>query len=564
VLVGGALIIATTSLAYFPSLRGGFILDDNILLTDNRLIKAADGLYRIWCTTEAIDYWPVYNTTLWFEWRLWGMDSTGYHVTNLVLHIAAALLIWAILLRLAVPGAFLAALLFAIHPVNVESVAWIAQCKSVLALLFFLVSILWYLKAEMHVPPQSRAFPAAAGRWYGLSLVAFILAMLSKGSVAVLPLLLVGIVWWLRPLTRRDLVRTAPFWLVALVLVRVNVWFQTHGTHTQFRTAGFTERVLGAAAGVWFYLYKAILPLNLTFIYPQWHIHPEQALWWLPLLAAVATTSLLWWYRSGWSRPLLFAWAYFCVSLVPVLGFTDVAFMEHSLVADHYQHVALIGVMALAAAGWSMWQRRVRGTAAWAPRIAAVAVAGVLTMLTWRQSGLYANAMTLYQATLEGNPNSWMAHNNLGGVLFEAGRLPEAIGHFEQALRLKPDYADAHNNLGVALRGSGRLPEAIGHYEQALELRADYPEAHYNLGVALAQTGQPREAIGHFQQALQLKPDYPEVHNEMGVALARTGQLHEAIGHFEQALRLKPDFSDAQYNLGIAVAMQQKADEGQE
>ncbi len=552
VLAGAALIVLATAVAYFPSLRGAFILDDKLLLTDNRLIKAADGLYRFWCTTEATDYWPVSNTTLWLEWRLWGMHPAGYHVTNLVLHIVEALLIWSILRRLSIPGAFLGALLFAVHPVNVESVAWIAQRKNLMAMLFFLLSILWYLKAE--TPPPSRASPPPADRWYWLSLVAFGLGMLSKGSVAILPVLLLGIVWGRRPLTRRDLIRAVPFFVVAAVLARVNVWFQTHGIITEIRTASFAERLLGAGAVVWFYLYKAMLPINLAFIYPRWHIDTEQVRWWLPLLACAGVSGVLWSYRRGWSRPLLFAWGYFCVALVPVMGFTDVGFMEHSLVADHYQHVALIAVTALVAAGWDKWQRRSRGPARWMLNALAVTVASVLTFLAWQQSGHYASALTLYRTALDKNPNSGLAHNNLGLALSESGRPQEAIEHYQQALRLKPDYPAAHNNLGVALSESGRPQEAIEHYEQALRLKPDYPEAHKNLANDLAATGRPQEAIEHYEQALRLKPDYPEAETNLGVALRNTGRLPEAIEHYEQALRLKPDYPEAETNLANGLA----------
>ncbi|MGD0384333.1 MAG: hypothetical protein ABSA77_12485, partial [Thermoguttaceae bacterium] len=254
---GVAIIVVAVLFAYCPSINGGFVLDDDRLLTDNALIKAPDGLNRFWCTTKPDDYWPVTYTALWVEWRLWAIQPTGYHVTNLILHVVEALLIWVILRKLSIPGAFLAAMIFAIHPVNVESVAWIAQRKNTMAMLFFLLSILWYIKAAMstasaapapasvgmapatarshggpwerdtaHCPPSTaHCFP-----WYWLSLAAFVLAMLGKGSAMVLPVLLLGIIWWLRPLTRRDLVRTVPFFLVALILAVVNVWFQTHGS----------------------------------------------------------------------------------------------------------------------------------------------------------------------------------------------------------------------------------------------------------------------------------------------------------------------------------------------
>ncbi len=566
VLTGVAVIVLAAFCAYLPSLNGGFILDDDKLLTDNRLIKAADGLYRF-CTTEAIDFWPVSNTTLWIEWRLWGMNSTGYHVTNLILHIVNALLIWVILWKLSIPGAFWAAMIFAVHPVNVESVAWISQRKGLLAMLFFLLSILWYLRqflsSSSDNAQRSRHTPCAAtahgvcgqliGPWYWLSLLAFLLALLSKGSVAVLPVLLLVIVWWRREVTRRDLVRTAPFFLVAAVLAIVNVWFQTHGQDVVTRQATFIERLLGAGGVVWFYLYKALLPLNLIFIYPQWHIHVGNVLWWLPVVAAVTLTVVLWQYRQGWSRPFLFAWGFFCVSLLPVLGFADVGFMQYSLISDHYQYTGIIGVIALVAAGYDVWHKRapgpVRSTASTVP----IVVLGLLTFLTWQQSGLYSNAMTLYQATLEKNPACWIAHNNLGNVLDEAGRGPEAMEHYRQALRLNEDYADAHNNLGVSLDKIGKLPEAVEHYQKALRLNPTYAEAHNNLGYALVQMDQLPEAIEHLQQAQRLKPDYADAQNNLGLYFIKTGRPQEAIEHFQQALKLKSNFPEAYNNYGNAL-----------
>jgi tetratricopeptide (TPR) repeat protein len=510
------------------------------------------------------------------------VNPAGYHVTNLILHVVEALLIWVILRKLSVTGAFLAAMIFAVHPVNVESVAWIAQRRNVVAMLFFLLSILWYLKADMptaiagmaparsHAGPWEREktfssfilHPSAFHFCYWLSLAAFTLAMLSKGSAAVLPVLLLGIIWWLRSLIRRDMLRIAPFFLLAVVLTGVNIWFQMHGENIEIRNAGFAERLLGAGGVVWFYLYKALLPIDLVFIYPQWHIEVGNPLWWLPLLAALIVTAVLWRYRKGWSRPLLFAWGFFCVSLVPVLGFTDVGFMKYSLFADHYQHIAVIGLIALAAAGWSIWRRRARNRELWMTTAVAVAVTGVLAFLTWRQSGIYRDAMTLYQDTLNKNPECWMAHNGLGLALFNTGRPWEEINQYEQALRLKPDYPEAHNNLGAALTEIGRPGEAIEHCEQALRLKPDYPEAHYNLGNALLQTGRLQEAIEHFQAALRLKPDFGEAHNNLGNALKSTGRYQEAIEHYQKALRLEPDYIDAYNNLGLALVQTGRFREG--
>ena len=290
VLAGILLIAAIAFVAYYPSLSGGFIWDDRLYLTECELIKAPDGLYRFWFTTDPIDYWPVSNSSLWFEWRLWGMNPAGYRVTNLVLHVCVALLIWAVLNKLAIPGAFLAALLFVVHPVNVESVAWIAQRKGLLAMVFLLLSILWYLRAdaERRTTDEEREKTASISFYYWLSLAAFLLALLSKGSVALLPIVLLGTVWWVRrTITLADVLAMIPFFAVAAVLTVVNIWFQKQHAGAGIRFAGFDERLAGAGATVWFYLSKALLPIDLVFVYPLWKIHTADALWWLPLCAAV-------------------------------------------------------------------------------------------------------------------------------------------------------------------------------------------------------------------------------------------------------------------------------------
>ena len=523
----GALIFCATVLAYLPALKGGFIFDDDVFLTQNKLIKAADGLYRFWFTREAHDYWPVTSTTLWLEWRLWGMHALGYHATNLALHIVEALLLWKLLDRLRLPGAFLAAFLFAVHPVNVASVAWITQRKNLMAMLFFLLAILFFLKTEPAAGPPGSGIAAAAPRagnplaeqrrgrllWYGLSLLAFALGMLSKGSVAMLPVVLVGLLAWRRRLFARDWVAFLPFFAVAAVFTVVDIWFQKHGSAEVIRNAGLFERLCGAGTVIWFYLYKILLPLNLIFIYPQWHIQADDWRWWLAPLAALGVSALLWRYRESRARPLLFAWGYFCVMLVPVMGLTDTYFMKYSLVADHYAHLAMIGVLAVAAAGWAQLRAQAspalprRGAAGqrdsaagtegrripaslklWAPHIAAAAVVGCLGCLTWRQSGIYRDARTLYEATLEKNPGCWLAHNNLGNAWSQLpGRLNDAIAQYEEALRLRPDYAPGWHNLGVSRFNLGNMPAAAAAFREELRLSPNDPAARQALAAALQQ-----------------------------------------------------------------------------
>jgi protein O-mannosyl-transferase len=549
----GYLAIAAVALAAFwPSLHAGFIWNDDSFLTENPLIKAPDGLYRFWLTQQAPDYWPLTCTTLWVEWRLWGVHAAGYHLTNLLLHVLSVALLWRILRRLLVPGALFGALLFAVHPVNVESVAWITQRKNLMAMVCFLASIYCFLRTTWASPPMS-AQPDTDHRrgWYALSLAAFALAMLSKGSVALLPAVLIGLICWRRRFSVRDGVRLLPFWMIAVAFTAVNMWFQAHCAGTTARPVGLVERSLGAGAVVWFYLGKALLPVHLCFFYPQWFVQAGNPLWWIPLIATILATFLLW----RWSRPGFFTWVYFGLMLAPVMGFTDVYYMRYSLVADHYQHLALIGVTSLAGAAlWHFSTGRLRLT------LAAIILAAS-TWLTARQCGFYHDDATLYRATLQENPDSALAHNNLGNLLMNAGHVQEAIGHFEQAVRLDPGFAEAQNDLGAALVARTRLPEAIIRFREALRVRPDFAEAHYNLGFALRDSGDKQEALFHFEEAVRLWPTYIKALNALGLALYDAGKNEAAVACYEQALRINSNYPDILSNLGCAFLKMNRLDE---
>ncbi|HVW20521.1 MAG TPA: tetratricopeptide repeat protein [Opitutaceae bacterium] len=544
-----ALIAALALAAYLPTLWNGFVWDDDAMLTRNALIRAADGLRRFWFTRQPADYWPVTSTSLWLEWRLWGPHAAGYHAVNLLLHLAECLLLWRILLRLRVPGAALAAMLFAVHPVNVESVAWIAQRKNLVAMLFYLASIACFLRSGWAEGDGRRL-----DRWYALSLAAFLLALLSKGSVAPLPLVLLGILAWRRRLRPGDLARVFPFLALAALLAWVNVWFQTHGNGQQIRHADLLQRLLGAGAAVWFYLGKALWPAHLVFVYPQWRVSAAELRWWLPLLAAAAVTAAL--LAAKRARGLRFAWLYFGVMLAPALGFADVYFMRYSLVADHYQHLALIGVVAWLGAAWAGWR------AAPALRLgAAGAVLAAFLVLTWRQVATYRDADTLYQATLRRDPAGWMVYNNLGQLRLEAGRLDEARRDLEEALRLNPDFAEAWLNLGTLEYDRRRFDAAIADAQQALRIQPRYPEAYYNLGTALHALRRNDEAAAAFAAAVQQNPDYAEAENNWGVALAESGSLDDARRHYRRALELDPAYAEAHNNLANALAAAGRTDE---
>jgi protein O-mannosyl-transferase len=602
--LGGAVFLAgIIFIVYLPSLSSGFILDDDKLVTDNSCVLAPDGLHRIWFTAEPLDYWPVTNSMLWIEWRLWGMHPLGYHLVNVALHAAAALLIWSILRKLSIPGAFLAALLFAVHPVNVESVAWIAQRKDALAIVFFLLSILWYLKADKQVEGRASRVESRDGRvssrlssfnfgWYFLSLFAFLLAMLSKGSVAMTPVLLLGITWWRRKLTERDLLRMAPFFVIAAVLAYVNVWFQHHHAGDIRTDTGLLERLLGAGAVIWFYLYKAILPINLRFIYPLRDI-PTTFVWSLPLIAAVLVTAALvgavfWGKRNGWPRSLLFAWGFFCVSLIPVMGLADVGYMEHSLVADHYQHIAIIAVVALAGAGWALLNGRLGaigknaalqaealpadrlralnapaedpgdGQAGfftflapqwqWMTYGLAILVVGTLCVLSWRQNERFQDPIALYQDAVKYVPGCWLIQNNLGICLAdEADRLDakgdhpaaakyreEAIEHYRTTIRYNKEYFMAYNNLANALGRAGRLEESLPWFSVALD--------------------RYRRDFNHNPRNPEFRKLTGQVENNLAHALVQLGRLPEAIEHYQQGVALLPDAELIRVNFADALA----------
>jgi tetratricopeptide (TPR) repeat protein len=540
-LIAVALIIGAALVVYLPGIHGGFILDDDLYLTQNKLIADSDGLYSFWFTTRATDYYPITNTTLWLEWRLWGLNPTGYHVTNAILHAFASLLVYVVLTQLGVPGALLAAVIFAVHPVNIESVAWIAQRKGLLAMVFFLLSVLWYVRSQMVSPTLNLR--------YGLSLMAFVLGMLCKSSVTTLPLVLLLLVWWKRGVTRRDWILIAPFFLLAIVMLRVNVWFQAQSMGDFVRSASWVERLLAAATTVWFYLYKAVCPVGLVFIYPQWNVRVNQPLWWAPLLACIVVSLIFWRMRNSWARPLLVAWAYFCVMLVPVMGFTDFGFMKYSLVADHYQYIAIVSVIAVVSGWWSLWLQRATPPTRKLAMATAIVGVGILIDLSWQQIEIYRDAPTLYRATTERNPACWIAHYNLGCIHSERRELQQAVARFQQALEYKSDYPEAHDNLGVALALEHRYPEAIEHYREAIRINPDLARPHLNLAISLASTGQLDNGIAQFREAIRIDPQLAEAHFNLGGALALQNKTPEAIASYEEAVKLKPDWPEPRIRL---------------
>lgn len=554
----GVLLFALTVLLYLPSWQHGrlwgapseFIWDDDAMVWNNPLIKEPDGLWRFWATTEAPDYFPLVSSLLWVQWRLWGMNPAGYHFVQALLHAGAAVLLWRVLRRLSVPGAWWAGLVFAVHPVNVETVAWITETKNTLPMVLYLASLLAYARFD----------ESGRRREYALSFALFVLALLGKTSVVMLPFVLLGIAWWRRGrIARADLVRSVPFFAASLVLGLVTVWFQSHRAiiSTVIREDSFASRLAIAGRAVWFYLSKALVPLDLCFVYPRWSVDPASPLAWVPLAALLAVFGAAWWKRAGWGRPVLAVLGYFTLSLLPVLGFVNIYFMRYSLVADHWQYVAIAGVIAGVAGAAAHATRRL-------PRQAVMAGGGsialVLAGLSWSHQSIFVNNERLFRDVLSRNPEAWIAHNNLGWILFEKGKPEEALGHYKAALALKPDLADAHRNLGILYMSQQRDAEAAAAFEEALRQGEDH-RAHDALGVIRLRQGRAEEALAEFEKAVRLKPDFAPAHVHRGEYYAERKDWARAASAFAEAVRLAPSNPDSSNALARALASAGRPDE---
>ena len=500
----GLVLAGATILAYQPAWNGGFIWDDDAYVTDNPLLKAPDGLRRIWFSLDApSQYFPLTYTTLRLEWGLWGANPTGYHWVNLLLHAANALLVWRVLSRLTVPGAWLAAALFALHPVQVESVAWITERKNVLSLLFSLLSVLAWIR---FVEGRSRS----PWKYYALALASYLLALFSKTTACTLPAALVLVLWLKhKPLSASRWKQLVPFVLLAVGMGLVTVWWEHvhQGVGPGLRLS-LACRTLVAAHALWFYLGKLVWPAHLLFSYPRWQVEPAvlSSYGWLVALGGLA--ALVWRLRRFWGRALECALLFYVATLSPLLGFIMLYTFHYSFVADHYQYVASIGPLALAAAGINSFLSRLtpsRRTWGWA---GCGALLAGLWFLTWQQSHIYRNSETLWRATLSGNPTSGLAHFHLGKLAAQAGNKTEALDHFQAAMAgWEPALvADLAYDVGNLLMRSGWAREAADWYQITLRRQPRDFQAHVQLGKALFEVREVEPAIAQFRQGLDLSP----------------------------------------------------------
>ena len=576
----GGLIVLLVFLAYLPALHGGFVWDDDSWTTNlSPLFQDTSGLRLIWFQPTVLQqYYPLSGTTFWLDYQFWKFWTTPYHVENLLLHSLAALLFWRLLLRLQVPGAWLASAIFALHPVMVESVAWITERKNVLSLALYLGAWLAYLRYPQQVTrgqwqvtgteaaaavPDSPPATRHPSLFYGLAFILFLGALLAKTTVFSLPAAILLIGWWQRGQIRwrADVLPTVPFFALSIGLCAVTAWLEKNhvGAQGPDFTLTFPQRCLVAGRAFWFYLGHLFWPANLCFVYPRWQPNPGSLGQWLYPVTALGILFTLWLARGRLGRGPVTALFFYVGTLFPLLGFMNAYGMRYSFVWDHWVYLPALGIIALVAALVVRVGEFLRRPAV-VYGFAGI-VLPVLVLLTWRQCGMYMDKETLWRTTLATNPDCWMAQNNLGYLLRNQGRIEEAMEHYHKAIQINPNFSEAQFNLGLALAAQSRFDEAIESFRKAIQINPNSFEALNNLGNALAAQGRFEEAIKDYRRAIQINPNYCEAQYNLGNALAAKGRFEEAIKDYRRAIQINPNYCEAQYNLGNALAAKGRFEE---
>jgi tetratricopeptide (TPR) repeat protein len=488
-------------------------------------------------------YFPLTYTVFRIEHSLWGLNPIGYHWINVLLHAINALLVWLLLKRLSVPGAWLAAALFGLHPVQVESVAWITELKSVLSLFFILLTLGCWIE---FVGDRSKRF------WHWLALVFYALALFSKTTACTLPAALLLILWLKgRPIDWRRLAQVVPFLAMGLGMGLLTIWWERfrHGTQGKLFSMGLLERILVASHALWFYAGKLLWPVNLTFSYPRWAIEPAHPSAYGWLVMGIGSGAAIYFTRRFVGRSVEVAALFYAATLSPLLGFVMLYTFRYTFVADHYQYVASIGLIALAAAGITIAFK----TKPFLKLACCGALLLTLGTLTWRQCGMYTNLETLWRDTLAKNPDCWLAHNNLGLLLNNQGRNEEAMEHYRKAVQIDPNDFEALYNLGIALAAQGQFNEAIENFRKAIQIKPNDCDALNNLGIALAAQGRFDEAFENFRKAIQINPNDCDALDNLGTALAERGQFDEAIENYHKAIQINSNRPQTFFHLGTIL-----------
>jgi tetratricopeptide (TPR) repeat protein len=549
------LLVLLTFFAYKPAWNGGLVWDDDAHITQPQL-RPLEGLLRIWLEPGAApQYYPIVHTVFWVQHRLFGDAPLSYHLLNIFLHVTSSLLLVVILRKLSIKAAWLAGWIFALHPVMVESVAWMTELKNTLSCFFMLSSAIFYLEFD-----DTRSV-----KHYVIALVLFALGLLAKSVIVVLPVTLLIIQWWKRGKigVKQDIYSLLPFFTIGLISGLFTAWVERRfvgAVGSEFNFTGI-DRCLIAGRAIWFYLYKLLWPVNLIFIYPRWDIDSTVVWQYIFPVAFLIVIVLLWGFRNR-SRAPFAVLLYFAAALFPALGFFNVYPFRFSFVADHFQYHASIAPIIMFAAGidrgFGFFKLKSQRLIKW---IVTGLLLTVLFCLSWKQSSLYRDAETLYKATIHKNKNCWLAYNNLGLIYAGVDRNDDAMAMYLKALEIKPDIEQTWLNIGNLHTKLGRTGEAAECYRKALNIRPDYTEAHNSLAMLLTKKGENGDAVKHLQIAQKLNPDDARHYNNLGIVCVNNGQINDAIVNFRKALALKPYDTDILENLVAALVQGDKLDE---
>jgi tetratricopeptide (TPR) repeat protein len=521
---------------YLPATKAGFIWDDDAYVTENPLLRDVGGLWRIWTTTETPQYYPLVFTTFWVEYQLWGLDPAGYHIVNIILHALNAALIGLILHTLRVRGAWWVALLFAVHPVHVESVAWVTERKNVLSALFYLLSFHTYLRYEL----------SARRGLYITALLLFFLALLSKTVAASLPLaLLLALYYMKKKLKIVDGLRMLPFFGLSVAMGLVTVFLEEgmiEAVKAEFQFS-WLERGLIACKALLFYPFKLIVPYPLIFNYPRWDMETAGP-WALAVIPLLAGLLVYLWRKE--LHGYLCATVFFVVTIAPALGLFNVYPFRYSFVADHFQYLASIGILILVV-------QAARGKWIW---VAGPPVIVLLGVLTWNQAGVYKDVETLWQDTISKNPRSWLAHNNMALLQLDRGETLLAMESFNKAINCKPTSVESYTGRGMVRRTLQDYDGALLDFDSAVKLDPSYPQLYLHRGELYSKLGRYDEAVRDLDTFLQSNPDYMPAYRSRAIAHLGAQRYDSALSDLDRAIELGAN--EEAYNDRGVVYMQMK------
>ncbi len=585
-----AALVLITIVAYLPALGAGFIWDDPDYVLNNANLRTGQGLAKIWLEPRSLpQYYPLVHTTFWIEYQLWGLSAGGYHAINILLHALGSVLLWRVLTKLQAPGAWLAAAIFAVHPVQVESVAWITERKNVLSGVFYFAAALGYLGYEA---PRHEGTEARRGMLYAMALTLFVCALLSKTVTCSLPAALLLVIWWKRGrVTWADLKPVLPMFVIGAALAFYTAYLEHHHVGAGAAVADYPplQRLIIAGRALWIYATKIVAPIDLSFVYPKWTIQTWEVLYFGAAVLAVVALVLL---RRRIGRGPAAAVLFFGGTVLPALGFVTIYPMRYTFAADHYQYLASVGLIVLIAAGIDKLPRRrsvnLYGAVLLAP----------LMILTFARTRVFHDPLTLWTDTVARNPGSWMVHLNLAHALARNQQPMEAEMHFRRAVELAPELPETHWNLGTHYANSGNPAEAMRNYDNAIRIDRgyagayygrgnvflaeanleqaktefleavehfpDYSQAHFNLGLIAERQGDQAGAIARYSKAIESDSNYAEAHNYLARLLVKDKQFDQALRHYRQAVRIRPAFAEARLNLGALLARMGQLEEARD